>query len=219
MLPLSDKRTFYMLGMIHRDKDNGKIVDRWLNEIRPDVITIEFSQYGLMFRKEKGVLYRKQVESVLEGMRQDRKEYNEEALSYLYAFIDLPGEYEAASRFCIDNSAALYLVDMDLFSYMNLRKIDELFNEENIKNVIGTYGGQVAGNERAIARLFFNTGIEMTPYTEEMYIRDCAMSRKINVLMRHHSGKQFAHITGWQHLKDPHAIFAPLHPVKVFPYD
>jgi hypothetical protein len=219
MLPLSDERTFYMLGVIHRHKDNGNIVDRWLKEVRPDVITIEFSQYGLMFRKEKGLLYRKQVEGVLEEMKRNREEYNEEALSFLYAFIDLPVEYEAASRYSIDSSSALYLVDMDLFSYMNLRKIDELFSDENIRNVVRTYDGQVGGNERAIARLFFDTGIETVPYTEEMYIRDCAMSRKINLLMRHHRGKQFAHITGWQHLKDPHAVFAPLNPVKVFPYD
>lgn len=208
-----------MLGVIHRDKDNRKIVERWLNDIRPDVVTIEFSQYGLMFRREKGLMYRKQVESVLEGMRRNREEYNEDALSFLYAFIDLPGEYEAASRFCIDSSAALYPVDMDLFSYVNLRKIDELFSEENIRNVVGTYDGQVGGNERAAARLFFDAGIEMVPYTEEMYIRDCYISRKINVLMRYHRGKQFVHITGWQHLKDPYAIFTPLHPVKVYPYD
>ncbi|MBA4389793.1 MAG: hypothetical protein C0399_02515 [Syntrophus sp. (in: bacteria)] len=219
MLPLADEKTFYMLGVIHRDKNNGQIVERWLNEIRPDVITIEFSQYGLIFRKEKGLMYRKQVESVLEKMRQNREAYNEEALSFLYAFIDLPGEYEAASRYCIGNSAVLYPVDIDFFSYMNLRKIDELFSEENIRNVVGTYDGQVGSNERAMARLFFDAGIEMTPYTEEMHIRDRYISRKINVLMRYYSGKQFAHITGWQHLKDPQAVFAPLHPVKVFPYD
>lgn len=219
MLPSSDERTFYMLGVIHRDKDNGMIVDRWLNEIRPDVVTIEFSQYGLKFRKEKGCMYRKQVECVLDKMRQDREECNQEELSFLYSFIDLPGEYEAASTYCINNGADLYPVDMDLFSYLNLRKIDELFSEENIRSVVGTHSEQGGNKERSAARLFFDAGIEMTPYTEEMHIRDRYISGKINMLMRYYRGKQFAHITGWQHLKDPHGVFAPLHPVKVFPYD
>jgi hypothetical protein len=219
MPPLSHETTLYMLGVIHRDKDNGKIVDRWLNEIRPDVVTIEFSQYGLTFRKEKGRLYYEQLESVLEKMRQNREKYNEEALSFLYAFIDLPVEYEAASNYCVGSNAALYPVDMDLFSSMNLRKIDELFSEENIRNVIGTNGEPVGDNEKAAARLYFDAGIEMTPYTEEMRIRDRYIYRKIRVLMQHHSGKRFAHIAGWQHLKDPHGVYAPLNPVKVFPYD
>jgi hypothetical protein len=45
------------------------------------------------------------------------------------------------------------------------------------------------------------------------------MGHRIGVLLQDHKGKQMAHITGWQHLKDPYNIFTPYHPVKVFPYD
>ena len=140
MVSLAQEKTFHILGVIHRDKSNGRIIGDWLNKIRPHVITLEFSRYGLMFRKEKGPMYRNKIESVLAQMRQNGEIYNEEALSSLNAYIDLPSEYEAASLYCNENGASLHLVDMDLFSYMKLKDADELFSEKNIRSIIGTAG-------------------------------------------------------------------------------
>jgi hypothetical protein len=219
MVPLAQEKTFHILGVIHRDKDNGRIIGDWLNKIKPQVITLEFSRYGLMFRKEKGPLYRKKLESVLAQMRHDREAYDEEALSFLNAYIDPPSEYEAASFYCNENNASLHLVDMDHFSYMKLKDIDELYGEKNIKNVIAAQGDHTTSRERIMARLFFDSGIQTAPYTEEMLLRDRYMGRRLNTLLQDHKGKRIAHITGWQHLKDPYNIFAPFNPVKVFPYD
>lgn len=217
---LPRKKAFHMLGIIHRDKANSRVIGGWLKKIRPDAVTLEFSPYGLMFRKTWGTLYRKKIESILTRMRHDGQTCNEEALSFLGAYIDLPAEYKAASLYCRENNASLHLVDMDLFSYMNLKNIDELFSEDNIRNIAATQGSPTSGNERAMARLFFNSGIEMIPYTEEMRIRDGYMSRKIGTLLQNNKVERcITHITGWQHLKDPCNIFTPLHPVKVFAYD
>ena len=57
------------------------------------------------------------------------------------------------------------------------------------------------------------------PYTEEMLIRDRYMGRRIGTLLQDNKDKRITHITGWQHLKDPHNVFTPFHPIKVFPYD
>jgi hypothetical protein len=152
-------------------------------------------------------------------MRQDGEAYNKEAISFLNAYIDPPSEYEAASFFCKKNGASLHLVDMDHFSSIKLKDIDELFSEKNIKNVIATQGDHTASQERIMARLFFDSGIQTAPYTEEMLIRDRYMGRRLGVLLQDHKGKRITHITGWQHLKDPYNIFAPFQPVKVFPYD
>jgi hypothetical protein len=216
---LTQGKTFHILGVIHRDKSNGKIIIDWLNTIRPQVITLEFSQYGFMFRKERGHIYRNKIESVLTQMRQSGEIINEEALSCLNAYVDLPSEYEAASLYCSENGASLHLVDMDLFSYMNLKDVGELFSEKNIRSIIGTQDGHTSTYERVMARLFFDSGIQTFPYTEEMLIRDRYMGHRIGTLLQDHKGKQIAHITGWQHLKDPYNIFTPFHPVKVFPYD
>jgi len=58
--------------------------------------------------------------------------------------------------------------------------------------------------ERTMARLSFESGTQIVPYTEEMLIRDKHMSDKIALLMRAHPAQCFAHITGWQHLRDPY---------------
>ena len=220
MVPLAQGKTFHILGIIQRDASNSMVIRDWLNAIRPHTITLEFSQYGLMFRKEKGPLYKKKIEFVLAQMRQGEEICNEDALSSLNAYIDLPSEYEAALHYCNENGASLHLVDMDLFSYMKLKDVDELFSEKNIRSLIGTQeDGHTCVHERIIARLFFDSGIQMTPYTEEMLIRDRYMGHRIGALLQGHKGKRITHITGWQHLRDPYNIFTPFHPVRVFPYD
>ena len=219
MVPLARREIFHILGIIHRDKDNTRVIGNWLNKIRPQVITLEFSRYGHMFRKEKGPLYRKKIESVIAQMKQNGEAADEEALSFLNAYIDPPSEYEAASFYCNENGASLHLVDMDLFSYIKLKDIDELFSEKNIRSVAGTQSNHTNARERIMARLFFHSGIQTAPYTEEMFIRDRYMGRRLGALLQDHKDKRIAHITGWQHLKDTCSIFAPFHPIKVFPYD
>ncbi len=212
-------KSFHILGVIHRDNNNKRIIGEWLSKIRPQAVTLEFSQYGLTFRKERGPQYRKKVESVLIQMRRDGEACNEEALSFLNAYIDIPSEYEAASLYCDENGASLHLVDMDLFSYAKLKKTDEMFNKKNIRSIARTKDICSTNNERILARLFFSSGIQTIPYTEEMRVRDRYMSRRISRVLQDHKGGRVAHITGWQHLKDPYHFFTPFHPVKVFPYD
>jgi hypothetical protein len=219
MVSSTQEKIFHILGIIHRDKSNSRIIGDWLNMIRPQLITLEFSRYGLVFRKEKGPFYRKKIESVVAQMKQDGEAYSKEALSSLNAYIDLPSEYEAASLYCNENGASLHLVDMDRFSYMKLKNADKLFSEKNIRSIIGTSDGHTCAHERVLARLFFNSGIQVAPYTEEMRIRDRYMGRRIGTLLQNHKDWRITHITGWQHLKDPYNVFTPFHPIKVFSYD
>jgi len=220
MVPSTQEKTFHILGIIHGDISNCRIIKDRLNMIRPRIITLEFSRYGLMFRKEKGPAYRRKIESVLSQMRQDGEAFNDEAVSSLNGYIDLPSEYEAASSYCNENNASLHLVDMDIFSYIKLKNTDELFSEKNIRNIIGTSDGRhTIAYEKVMARLFFNAGIQTAPYTEEMLVRDRYMGRRIGTLLQDNKDKRITHITGWQHLKDPYNVFTPFHPIKVFPYD
>jgi hypothetical protein len=70
-----------------------------------------------------------------------------------------------------------------------------------------------------MAKLFFEGGIKVARYTEEMRIRDRYMRDKISILTRSNKDKRFLHICGWQHLEDPHNLYTPLNPEKVFIYD
>ena len=209
----------FILGVIHRDDNGAELLREWLSSITPEVITLEFSNYGLEFRKKRGPEYKKRLEEVLNKMKDNDELCNKDALSRLFAYIDMPYEYEVTSKYTEEHNASLYLIDMDDFSYLKLQKIDELFEENNIKQLLYGKSGTGGNNEKAAAKLFFEKGIKIFPYTDEMYIRDKYVSSKISVLMKHHKNKQFLHVCGWQHLQDPYGLYALFNPGKAFFYD
>ncbi|MCX5813394.1 MAG: hypothetical protein NT178_12750 [Proteobacteria bacterium] len=209
----------FILGVIHRDDRGAELLQKWLSSITPEVITLEFSNYGLTFRKERGMEYKKRLEAVLNKMKDDNEPYNRDALSQLFAYINMPYEYEVTSRYAEEHNASLHLIDMDDFSYLKLQKTDELFEEKNIRQLLYGETGTGGSKEKAAARLFFEKGVRVFPYTDEMYIRDKYVSSRISVLMKHHKHKQFLHICGWQHLQDPYGLYAPFNPGKAFFYD
>ena len=90
---------------------------------------------------------------------------------------------------------------------------------DNLETILATDTGEGRGYESVLARLYFENGVKTVPYTNEMRVRDKYMSNKIAVLRRHYKGKRFLHICGWQHLQDPHNLYGPENPVKVFIYD
>ncbi len=207
-----------LLGVIHRDDKGAELLRTWLTRIVPGIITLEFSEYGLKFRKKMGYEYRKKIKNVLDEMGCDEKTCDMEALFSLTSFIDLPYEYEVASQYAGEHGLSLYLIDMDAFSYLKLRKAGELFDEGNIRKVLSG-PAPAGGGEKAAARLLFEKGIRLSSYDDEMYVRDKYMSDRISVLMKHHRHKRFLHICGWQHLEDPYGLYARLNPLKVFVYD
>ena len=208
-----------MLGMIHRDARNPVLLPGWIARIVPDIITLEFSQYGLMFRKENRDRYKKRIDEVLKKLKNDKRSYNEAAVENLESFMNMPNEYEIVSEYSTEQHIPFYLIDMDLFSYLKLQKAEELFDADNIERLLT---GTDAGNgscEATMARLFFNSGLKSVPYDEEMYVRDKYMADRLSLLMKHSPEKRLLHIAGWRHLEDPYHLYAPLNPLKVFPYD
>jgi pheromone shutdown protein TraB len=214
----SDTRLF-VLGVIHRDENGPDLLAEWIDRIKPDVITLEFSNYGLMFRRERGAELKKRIREFLKAFIDENEPYNREALSALFSYVDLPYEYETASRYSNEHNIPLYLIDMDVFSYLKLQKVDELLSAENIKKALYETRGNGNHNEKAQAKMFFEKGITIVPYTDEMYIRDRYMDDRIAVLMKYYKDKRFLHICGWQHLQDPYNLYSPLNPVKAFIYD
>ncbi len=212
-------RRLFVLGVIHRDEEGPELLRQWLTKILPDVVTLEFSNYGLTFRKEKGGMYKKRIEEALDRARNSDERCDAEALSPLFSYIDMPYEYEVASGYARERNLLLYLIDMDDFSRLKLDKADELFDEDNLRQLLYGSGIRPQNNERVAAKLFFEKGIRLFAYTDEMYIRDKHMAERIAALMQHHANKRFLHVCGWQHLEDPYSLYAPLNPIKVFLHD
>ncbi|MCX5806215.1 MAG: hypothetical protein NT010_09155 [Proteobacteria bacterium] len=217
--PEDNPNRLFILGVIHRDDKGAELLREWLVNIAPEVITLEFSNYGLEFRKERGMEYKKRLEEILNKIKVENETYDREALSRLFAYINMPYEYEVVSGYAQEHDALFYLIDMDDFSYLKLQQIDELFEENNIRQLLYGNDGAVDSNEKAIAKLFFEKGIKLFTYTDEMYVRDKHMSNMISTLMKHHMHKKFLHICGWQHLQDPYGLYAQFNPGKAFFYD
>ena len=208
----------YMLGVIHRDPRTPVLLRQWITDIKPDIITLEFSQYGLMFRKEKREIYKKRIDEVVKKLKNDKRSYNEAAQEKLESFINMPDEYEIVSEYSAERQIPFYLIDMDLFSYLKLRDTEELFDAGNIERLLTEKDAGNGSGEATMARLFFKSGLKGVPYDDEMYVRDRYMADRLSLLMKHSPEKRFLHITGWRHLEDPHDLYAPLNPLKVFPY-
>ncbi|HOE17453.1 MAG TPA: hypothetical protein PLX02_06675 [Syntrophorhabdaceae bacterium] len=218
-IDIDRNRRFYMLGVIHRDERNREVLSRWIAGIGPDVITLEFTQYGLMFREKNRDRYKKRIDEALEKLKNGKRYCSGSAIEALESFLNMPDEYEIASGYCAERQLPFYLIDMDAFSCLKLQKVDELFDAGNIERLLTEENAGNGSGEATMARLFFTSGIKTATYDDEMYVRDRHMADRISLLMKHAPDKRFLHIAGWRHLEDPHNLYAPLNPLKVFPYD
>jgi hypothetical protein len=215
-----DASRLFLLGVIHRDEDGPALLKDWLTRIRPDVVTIELSHYGLRFRRELGEEYKRRVGEIVTQLNENGQKFNEEALASLFAYVNTPYEFDVVSVYASENEIPFHLIDMDFFSYVKLRAIENLFSEENIEKVL-TRTEETNGNqEKAAARLYFDKGIKIVPYDRgEMYVRDRYMTAKINDLMKNNPNKRLLHVCGWQHLEDPSNLYGIFNPTKVFSHD
>jgi hypothetical protein len=65
-----------MLGVIHGDGRPGEVLlGDWLESAGPGVVTLEFSPYGLDFRRSKGGALRRRTCEVVEGLRRRGSPY------------------------------------------------------------------------------------------------------------------------------------------------
>jgi hypothetical protein len=208
-----------MIGLIHRDAGLGKLLAGWLDSIEPEVITIELSSYGVAFRKSRGEELSGRLMATVQDLRDQGHCIDGKALDTLRAYIALPLEFVIASDFAARRGIPLHLVDLDSYSRSYLDHMEALLDRENLVKLLCCPGQEEASSEMAAARLFFEKGLSLFSYTEEMLTRDRHMRDRIGELMDSHGKGRFLHICGWQHLKDPGGLYAPLNPHKVFVYD
>jgi hypothetical protein len=205
---------FYMIGVIHRDERNPEVLPSCIDRIRPDVITVEISQYSIDFRRLTGNMYREK----LKGVCTEPDPQYDRRIADLTSFIDMPSEYAIADAYCRQHNIHLYPVDMDLFSRLKLGKVNELTDRKNI--MAGLAPDAARGkSEKILANLYFDKGVAAFNYDEEMAMRDNFICHRIAILRKRYKGGRLLHIAGWQHLRDPLSLYDSFHPVKIYPYD
>jgi hypothetical protein len=215
-----DASRLFLLGVIHRDENGPALLKDWLARIKPDVVTIELSHYGLRFRRELGEEYKRRIEQVVSQLRGKGEPLNKDGLTSLLTYVNTPYEFDVVSEYAAEQGIPFSLIDMDFFSYVKLRAIEDLFSEENIEKVLTrTEEGPNGNQEKAAARLYFEKGIKIVPYDREMYVRDRYMTARINDLMKNNPNRRLLHVCGWQHLEDPSNLYGIFQPTKVFSHD
>jgi len=219
--PLRVSTRLVMLGTIHRDKEGAASLSWWLDYLKPEVITLEFSHYGMSFRKIHGVALRARLDALVASIGLGTEPSRMGALEALYSYIDLPYEYTETSQYADRFRVPVHLLDLDLFSYLNLQDMDELLDEENLRTWLGEHMDlqNEVKKQRALARLFFCKGIKTFSYTDDMLARDRHLKESLALLMLRYQERRVLHVCGWQHLSDPHSIYDSLDPVKVFVHD
>jgi hypothetical protein len=210
---------FVMLGVIHGDRSGRVLLDGWLDRAEPDVVTLEFSHYGLNFRRTEGAALMRKAREAARELKSAGQAINDAALEGVLSYIDLPWEFMGASDYCGKHGAPLFLVDMDRFSSARLAHADELVVKENLRILLSGPDPCETHRQKAMARLFFEKGVKAFSYTEEMGVRDRHMSGAIARVMRGRGSSRVVHICGWQHLCDPLALYAAFYPEKVFIHD
>jgi hypothetical protein len=210
-----------MLGTIHRDREGADLLQRLIGALAPEVLTLEFSPYGMMFRELHRERLRRKVDALVQEMRSKGEQVNGKALDLLYDYIDLPHEYTVAAHYTDRVGIPLYLLDAGTFSFMKLQHVDELLGPDNIRTWFRTSGGGDDGvqKEMVLARLFLEKGVKTFSYSDEMLVRDRHVTHRLALLMRQYSMKRMLYVCGWQHLPDPYSVYEPLNPVKVFVHD
>ena len=106
---------FIMLGVIHRDPRGPELLDRWLATIEPQVITLEFTKYGARFRKEMGPRYVRRIEEAYNKLKKGNVPCYDNALSMVRSYVEMPYEFQCASRYGAEQGVPVRLIDMDLF--------------------------------------------------------------------------------------------------------
>lgn len=214
------ENSLVMLGVIHRDTTGATLLSDVLDRLQPDVVTLEFSQYGLDYRRSNGEALRRKVRNVVDELVSEGHCVDTKALGTVISYIDPPPEFNVTSDFVRRHKGRFFLVDPDLFSYERLKDMEELVAKENLLHLLSNSDHiRDERYEKTLARLFFEKGVKLFPYTEEMHVRDRYMRDKIRHLMKRYTTSRFLHICGWQHLADPCNLYQQLNPTKVFIYD
>ena len=208
------KGKFYMVGIIHRDEGAKDRLKRILEHTSPDIITIEFTNFGLNFRKKNLPIMRKKLQPLLKNSIDNRN------AERILDFFKIPYEYRVASNYAKKNKIPLYLVDMDFFSYFYLRYAHDLLESIESQEMGKAYETllPVEAQKRA-AQIHLFKNVKVFGYSNEMRVRDEYAFRLIKRIIEENPGKKIVHICGWQHLTDEYGFFSRLEPQKIYIYD
>jgi len=207
-----------LLGTVHRDPQGLTRLVEDLAILKPHVITLEFSVYGLTYRLRKKKIL---TEKLLQGLHEIRETetlrvhelknlLRSTGIGGIAALLDLPFEYKGARFYSQRHGLPLHCLDISSSSRRLLSHIDELLSPKNLQKVLALEATPlqktVTREYRHAENLVFNSRGRQSPWlhfipTDEAWkTRERIMASRIRKIGAIHQGRHIIHIGGWQHL-------------------
>jgi len=202
---LSAPPRLLLLGCVHLDPWGPEKLRDLLALVQPDIVTVEISRWGLVFRARHGAALRARLAAACEaegGPPCDR------ALA-LQRMLDLPYELRAAQDYARARPGVRVVpVDLSEPSYRRLAALDEVFEPENLRDL-------VADREYSLTRAAIEQTLMARRYQgddrlfawhfrdedkREMTLRGRTMARGIAGQLARWPSAKLVHVGGWAHL-------------------
>lgn len=207
-----------LIGTIHRDPHGEGDLVALLNQLNPDLVTVEIAPAAVSYRqmRTRPLLFR--LERILERLA---REFNQPVAHFaelpiiqdIQQLLALPFEYRAACRYAEPRQIRVELIDLNEISLQKLKHVDPgLINYRNIRTLVNLEQPEVVHHAegdyvtarnllaaRASERLR-ETFLDKRRGVEGIGSRDSHMANSIHQLIAKYQPEHLVHIGGWVHL-------------------
>ncbi|MBW1917939.1 MAG: hypothetical protein JRI57_07950 [Deltaproteobacteria bacterium] len=195
-----------LVGTVHGDSLGYPRAWKLLEKVRPNLITVEISQFSLKFRKKQGQTWRRRWQRARNQLPEGASHHL--ALRRIEALLTWPFEVQAAHDFAQQHGLEWRAIDTGQVSRSHLRRFSrELLTPDNLRNLLltedGDWGQYIAAQYQQ-ARLAlaqpdrFISRFHPSWTSPEMIVREKIMARRLRKLTK--AAGQVVHLGGWTHL-------------------
>jgi hypothetical protein len=214
-------RQLTLIGTVHRDPQGHQHLFSLLEQLQPQLITLEMSPYALQYRLMRGRPQFLRLQRILERLAREtgrslQQLQSHQAVRDIYKLLKLPYEYQAAKAFADHAGIPLELIDDSEISSLKLKRVESgLITFRNLKILTSLPGTEqppqpesyataqnlLLGNPSATACLAF---LQQRRGDEGVGPRDRVMAARIRQRKEQIAERPLVHIGGWVHLlEDP----------------
>ncbi|MFP3866585.1 MAG: hypothetical protein ACLFUU_00280 [Desulfobacteraceae bacterium] len=195
-----------LVGTVHGDPQGYRRTRRLLDKLRPDLVTVEISQFSLRYRKKQRQVWRRQFQWAQQHLPAGACSHL--ALRRIEAQLAWPFEVQAAEDFAQQHGLEWRPIDTGRLSRGHLRRFwRELLTPDNLRNLLLTEDGdwnQYIAAQYQQARLALAQPerlvipLHRSWSSPEMSGRDKVMAGRLRKLIE--AGFRVVHLGGWTHL-------------------
>ena len=213
-----------LVGTIHRDPNGLPRPLATLEREDPDIITLEMSEYGVVFRERTAPRLKDRLFDILGGLHekwgqeQDREPdkpqnpFKVGAIRAILLTLELPFEFRAVRAYCKRKRIPYRCIDLSKYSRAKLKMLQEgVITEDNVRKIltfvpVDTH--EELRKHRLLARRLTSQNVDHLliraclsgKMGDGMAHRDRYMSLRIKEILR--NDKKTLHVGGWEHMLD-----------------